>query len=102
VADKHVEQEAGEDTGEDAGQGPVGEPWWAGTGSGGAVALIALGVLAAVWVFFRLPGVPQNPATGYYQAAKVAAIGLVIAGSALLGRRSRATAADDADGPNDA
>ncbi|MFA7764433.1 hypothetical protein [Streptomyces sp. NRRL S-448] len=34
-----------------------------------------------------LPGTPENLATGYYQAAQVLAIGLVLTGSALLGRR---------------
>lgn len=62
------------------------EPWWAGLGTWGAVGLMAFGGLAAVWVFFRLPGTPEDLPTGYYGAAKVAAIGLVIAGTALLGR----------------
>ncbi|MFE2285570.1 LPXTG cell wall anchor domain-containing protein [Streptomyces sp. NPDC059443] len=43
-----------------------------------------------MWVFLRLPGAPENPATGYYQAAKVLAVGLVLAGSSLLSRRRRA------------
>ncbi|MBL3665157.1 hypothetical protein JL475_03815 [Streptomyces sp. M2CJ-2] len=62
-------------------------PWWAGIGTWGAVALIAVGGLAAAWVFFRLPGTPEESATGYHRAAKIVAIGLVIVGSALLGRR---------------
>ncbi|MGJ3560194.1 hypothetical protein ACR6C2_23035 [Streptomyces sp. INA 01156] len=41
---------------------------------------------------FRLPGTPEELATGYYQAAKIGAIGLVIVGSALLGRRRARTA----------
>ncbi|MEU1347547.1 hypothetical protein ACFYPA_12660 [Streptomyces sp. NPDC005775] len=74
------------------------EPWWADLGTWGAVALMALGGLAAVWAFFRLPGTPENIATGYYQAAKIAAIGLVIAGTALLGRdRDRDAAAGETD-----
>ncbi|MFF7205525.1 hypothetical protein [Streptomyces sp. NPDC008141] len=62
-------------------------PWWADLGAWGAVGLVLFGVLSAGWVFLRLPGTPENLATGYYQAAKVLAIGLVLAGSALLGRR---------------
>ncbi|MEU2975794.1 hypothetical protein ABZ678_01935 [Streptomyces hirsutus] len=72
------------------------EPWWADLGTWGAVALIATGGLAAAWFFFRLPGTPEELAAGYHQAARVVAIGLVIAGSALLGRRrTRATAAEE-------
>ncbi|MGW5210338.1 hypothetical protein ACWEQO_03740 [Streptomyces sp. NPDC004051] len=66
--------------------------WWAGIGTWGAAALIAVGGLAAVWVFFRLPGTPEEPTPGYYQAARIGTIGLVIAGSALLGRRRARTA----------
>lgn len=68
------------------------EPWWAGIGTWGAVALVVIGGLAAAWVFFRLPGTPEELATGYYQAAKIGAIGLVIVGSTLLGRRRARTA----------
>ncbi|KOG44674.1 hypothetical protein ADK75_35120 [Streptomyces virginiae] len=64
-------------------------PWWAELGAWGAVGLIAFGVLAAAWVFLRLPGTPENVATGYHQAAKVLAIGAVLTGSSLLGRRRR-------------
>lgn len=86
---KEVEQEG--ERGHDLG------PWWAGIGTWGAVALIAVGGLAAAWVFFRLPGTPEESATGYHQAAKVGAIGLVIAGSALLGRRrGRASGTEEA------
>ncbi|MFF1693237.1 hypothetical protein ACFVXC_06360 [Streptomyces sp. NPDC058257] len=79
VTDKDVEQNDERD------YGPG--PWWEDLGAWGAVGLIVFGGLAAVWVFFRLPGTPQEMAMGYYQAAKVVAIGLVIAGTALLGRR---------------
>jgi hypothetical protein len=92
VTDKDVEQtdERGYDTG----------PWWAELGTLGAVAMIIVGGLAAAWVFLRLPGAPENLATGYYQAAKVVAIGLVIAGSALLGRRrARAAATEETNEP---
>ncbi|WP_055535453.1 hypothetical protein, partial [Streptomyces graminilatus] len=75
------------------------EPWWADLGTWGAVALIAVGGLAAAWVHLRLPGTPQEPATGYYPAAKVIAIGLVTLGCTLLGRRrSRAGAVEETDG----
>ncbi|WP_031080409.1 hypothetical protein [Streptomyces sp. NRRL WC-3549] len=88
MTDKDVEQA------DERGYGP--EPWWAGLGVWGAVALIAFGGLAAVWVTFRLPGTPEELATGYHQAAKVAAIGLVIVGSALLNRwRARGAAAEE-------
>lgn len=74
------------------------QPWWADLGTWGAVGLMAFGGLAAVWVFFRLPGTPENLATGYYQAAKVAAIGLVIAGTALMSRdRARGAATEKTD-----
>ncbi|MER6386082.1 hypothetical protein [Streptomyces sp. NPDC001250] len=87
MADKDVEQtdERGYDPG----------PWWAGLGTWGAVALIVFGGLAAVWVFFRLPGTPEEPASGYYQAARVIAIGLVVAGGTLLSRRRARTAATE-------
>ncbi|MFG2888432.1 hypothetical protein [Streptomyces sp. NPDC048248] len=62
-------------------------PWWAALGTFGAVGLIAFGGIAAAWVFLRLPGTPENLASGYYGAAKAVAIGLVVAGSALLSRR---------------
>ncbi|WP_030909744.1 hypothetical protein [Streptomyces sp. NRRL F-5126] len=73
-------------------RGYAAAPWWAELGAVGSAALIAFGALVAVWAFFRLPGTPENLAQGYYQAAKIAAIGLVMAGSALLGRRRARTA----------
>ncbi|QLJ02613.1 hypothetical protein HZZ00_17340 [Streptomyces sp. NEAU-sy36] len=76
---------------DEQGHGPV--PWWADLGAWGAVALMVFGALAAAWVWLRLPGTPEELATGYYGAAKVVAIGLVIGGSALLNRR-RSRAAD--------
>ncbi|OIK28429.1 hypothetical protein [Streptomyces malaysiense] len=79
MTDRGVEQS------HDPGRGPVS--WWADLGAWGAVALIVLGALAAVWVSFRLPGTPQEPAAGYYGAARVVAIGLVIVGSTLVSRR---------------
>ncbi|MZE77137.1 hypothetical protein [Streptomyces xinghaiensis] len=63
------------------------EPWWAGTGTWGAAALIVVGGVAAGWVFLGLPGTSDEVAQGYLQAARVIAVGSVIAGCALLGRR---------------
>ncbi len=75
-------------------------PWWADLGAWGAVALIVFGGLAAAWVFFRLPGAPEELAMGYYRAARLVAIGLVIAGCALLGRRrARAAATKETNRP---
>ncbi|MEU3948372.1 hypothetical protein [Streptomyces sp. NPDC029526] len=70
-------------------------PWWADLGTWGAVALIVLGAVAAVWMFFGLPGTPETPAAGYHQVAKVVAIGLVVAGTGLLGRRRERHAGRD-------
>lgn len=69
-------------------------PWWVDLGTWGAVALIVFGGLAAAWVFLWPPGTSEELAQGYYRAARVVAIGLVVAGCALLGRRrARAAAA---------
>ncbi|MFF1725476.1 hypothetical protein [Streptomyces sviceus] len=85
MTDKAIEQT------DERGDGPG--PWWADLGTWGAVALIALGALAAAWVYFRLPGTPEELAVGYYQAARIIAIGSVIVGCTLLGRRRDRTAA---------
>lgn len=91
MPDKSVERS------DDQGHGPG--PWWADLGVWGAVALIVLGALAALWVSFRLPGTPEEPATGYYGAARVIAIGLVIVGGGLLNRRrARSGAAGETSG----
>ncbi|QPP10224.1 hypothetical protein G4Z16_31615 [Streptomyces bathyalis] len=81
-------------------------PWWAGLGMLGALTLIVVGGIAAAWTFLApaaglswLPFTPDEPATGYYQAAKLVAIGLVILGTALLGRRSRTAVADEPEKP---
>ncbi|WP_035803865.1 hypothetical protein [Kitasatospora mediocidica] len=87
MADKDVEQ-----TDE---RGHVQGPWWAELGTWGAVALIAFGAVAAAWVSFRLPGTPEELAGGYYQAAKVVAIGLVTVGCTLLNRRRTRAAATE-------
>ncbi|MEU8919301.1 hypothetical protein [Streptomyces nigrescens] len=85
MTDKEVEQ-----TNE---RGYISGPWWAGLGTWGAVALIVFGGLAAAWVFFRLPGTPEEPASAYYGVSKVIAIGLVTVGCTLLGRRRTRAAA---------
>lgn len=87
MVDKDVEQ-----TDE---RGYVPGPWWADLGVWGAVALIVFGALAAAWVFLRLPGTPEELASGYYQAARVIAIGLVMVGCTLLGRRRTGAAATE-------
>lgn len=69
------------------GQGSAPGPWWAGLGTWGAAVLIAFGSLVAAWVFFRLPGTPQQLAPASYGVAKVIAIGLVAVEPALLSRR---------------
>ncbi|WP_030545173.1 hypothetical protein [Streptomyces albus] len=70
-------------------------PWWAGMGTWGAVALIVFGGVAAAWVFLRLPGTSEEVTQGYYQAARVVAVGSVIAGCALLGRRRARAGAEE-------
>lgn len=83
-------------------------PWWAGLRTPGAVTLIVLGAGAAALTFLApaaglswLPFTPDEPAVGYYQAAKVAAIGLVILGTALLGRRRRNASGEGTEKPRD-
>ncbi|AZS75491.1 hypothetical protein DDE74_35450 [Streptomyces lydicus] len=85
MADKDVEQTDK--------RGHLPGPWWADLGTWGAVALIVFGGLAAAWVFFRLPGTPDEPASAYYGVSKVIAIGLVTVGCTLLGRRRTRAAA---------
>ncbi|WP_030670951.1 hypothetical protein [Streptomyces sp. NRRL B-1347] len=75
-------------------RGYAPEPWWADLGTWGAVALMVFGGLAAL-VLFRLPGTPQELASGYHGAAKVIAIGVVIVGSTLLSRRTRTAATEE-------
>ncbi|WP_020116235.1 hypothetical protein [Streptomyces canus] len=75
-------------------------PWWADLGTWGAIALIVFGALAAAWVYFRLPGTPEELAAGYYQAARIITIGLVIVGCTVLGRRrDRAAATEEPEEP---
>ncbi|MGW7520182.1 hypothetical protein ACWGJ2_31845 [Streptomyces sp. NPDC054796] len=55
-----------------------------------------MGIVAVLWLFLGLPGTPEDATTTYYSAAKVAAVGLVVAGTATLGRfRSRASGGDE-------
>lgn len=94
MADESVEQ-----TGDQA-HAPA--PWWAGLGKRSAVVLIVLGGAAAAWIFLgpaaglpSLPFLPDEPATGYYQTAKIVAIGLVILATVLIGRRNRTVSAEE-------
>ncbi|MFG2228148.1 hypothetical protein [Streptomyces sp. NPDC048644] len=79
---------------------PAGDgPWWAGIGPVGAVGLIVAGAAVGLWFFLRLPGTPDEPGTAFYGVAKILAIGLVLAGTALLGRlRARAGERRDGEG----
>ncbi|MEK8144845.1 hypothetical protein NKH18_34755 [Streptomyces sp. M10(2022)] len=92
MTDKDVEQPAEQPAQQQEGTGP----WWAWLGPLGAVGLIVFGVLLGAWVFLRPTGTSDTQAIGYYQAAKAIAVGLVIAGSALLSRiRSQGAAAEE-------
>lgn len=88
MADKDIEQP-------DEKPQPV-PPWWADIGRRGALGMVVFGGAVAAWIFLApvlglpsLPFVPDETAVGYYQAAKIAAIGLVILGAALFAGRSR-------------
>ena len=94
MADKDSEQPL------DAKPQPV-PPWWADIGRRGALGLVLLGGLVAAWIYFApvlglpsVPFVPDAPANAYYQAAKVAAIGLVFLGTSLWYGRSRTADAE--------
>ncbi|WP_030269167.1 hypothetical protein [Streptomyces sp. NRRL B-24484] len=84
---------AGKDVEQDDEQGSGSGPWWAGLGTRGAVGLIVLGGVAAVWVTFELPGAPENWASGYHRAARLVAVGLVVLGCTVLSRRRAGAAA---------
>jgi hypothetical protein len=92
MADKGTEQ---------SGEHPP-QPWWAGTGPRGAAWLIVIGLSVALLAYVAyatgrdwLPLVPAEPAVAYYQAAKIAVIGLVILVSLFLcRRRTRAEAGE--------
>lgn len=67
-------------------------PWWWGLGPMGAIGLVVLGIAAALWSFFRLPGTADDRTVDYHGAARVIAIGLVVGGTLLLSRtRARAS-----------
>ncbi|WP_329318764.1 hypothetical protein [Streptomyces sp. NBC_01262] len=59
-------------------------PWWTELGPVGGAVLVVIGVAVALWLFLRPSG---GSAQVYYQAGKVAAIGLVVAGTTLFARR---------------
>ena len=59
-------------------------PWWTELGPVGGAVLVVIGVAVALWLFLRPSG---GSAQVYYQAGKVVAIGLVVAGSTLFARR---------------
>ncbi|MFJ8825330.1 hypothetical protein ACIREE_26565 [Streptomyces sp. NPDC102467] len=62
------------------------DPWWGGLGLVGAVALVAIGAGLLLWLVWG--GSDAADAwSQYYGAAKVLAIGCVIAGATLLARR---------------
>ncbi|WAP59637.1 hypothetical protein [Streptomyces sp. S465] len=74
--------------------------WWWGMGPMGAVGLIVFGIAAAGWSALGMPGSASDDdrTVDSYQAARVIAIGMVVAGTALLGRlRHRATRTDQAE-----
>ncbi|MEU9125543.1 hypothetical protein AB0C96_37920 [Streptomyces sp. NPDC048506] len=68
-------------------------PWWAGLGPVGGAVLVLLGVVAGVLSFLGLPEGHAVP-TALYGAGKAVAIGLVIVGTALIGRLRGAGAPD--------
>jgi len=66
---------------------PVGlEPWWAGLGPVAGGGLVACGGALLLWLLLRGSGVEEHWGQ-YYGAAKVAAVGLVVAGTTLVARR---------------
>ncbi|MFI9614564.1 hypothetical protein ACIHCM_23355 [Streptomyces sp. NPDC052023] len=64
-----------------------GEAWWAGLGPVGGVILLLAGLGVLVWIFLDLPGA-RGPHLSY-EAAKIVAIGAVVAGTTLLARRKK-------------
>lgn len=59
-------------------------PWWAGLGLVGGVVLVAIGGALLLWLMWG--GTDGDGWSPYYGAAKVLAIGVVIAGTALMTR----------------
>lgn len=60
------------------------DTWWASLGPVGGSLLILSGLGLALWAFLDGPG---SHASLIYQAAKIAAIGLVVTGTTLVARR---------------
>ncbi|NEY31272.1 hypothetical protein GTU99_03455 [Streptomyces sp. PRKS01-65] len=67
--------------------GTAGAPWWASPGPLGGALLVAAGTGLFLWTLLRSPRTGQEDAVTLYQAARLAAIGLVLAGTALAARR---------------
>ncbi|MEW2219719.1 hypothetical protein AB0939_10490 [Streptomyces sp. NPDC006990] len=76
-------------------------PWWAGTGPIGGVVLILLGLGAAAALVVTGHAAP-DAYLNLYGAAKIVAVGLVVAGTGLLAKRRRTPATCDADRPDEA
>ncbi|WP_431984431.1 hypothetical protein [Streptomyces qinglanensis] len=75
-------------------------PWWAGTGPIGGVVLILLGLGAAAALFVTGHAAP-DAYLNLYGAAKVVAVGLVVAGTGLLAKRRRTRGACGAARPDE-
>ncbi|MBO8192758.1 hypothetical protein ITI46_13930 [Streptomyces oryzae] len=68
-------------------QQPTGYgPWWSELNAVGGIVLILLGIGTAVFLFLG-PWKPQEHLGVLHGAAKIVAIGLVVAGTALMARR---------------
>jgi glucose dehydrogenase len=66
-------------------------PWWWGLGPVGGI-----GLVVAVWLRLSGAGASGDQAGVYHQAAKVIAIGVVVAGGAMVERhRARASRTDE-------
>ncbi|MEU6392322.1 hypothetical protein [Streptomyces sp. NPDC046939] len=59
-------------------------PWWAGLGPLGGVVLVAIGLALLLWLVWG--SAAGDNWSQYYGAAKVLAIGSVVAGTTLLAR----------------
>ncbi|MEU3191762.1 hypothetical protein ABZ686_14235 [Streptomyces sp. NPDC006992] len=75
-------------------------PWWGGTGPVGGIVLILLGVGAAAALFLTGHAAPDTY-PNLYGAAKVVAVGLVVAGTGLLAKRRRTRETCDAARPDE-
>jgi hypothetical protein len=83
MADRHDPQHSGPDRAGD----PSDAPWWSSLGPLGGALLVLAGIGLFVWTLLRSPRTGQEDAVTLYQAARLAAIGLVVAGTALAARR---------------